>query len=150
MDPAKEGNHINVALKLLYNCNLLGKLWPVTLDNASDIWSTTIKLTDTLNIRWNVTDLITGIHTCCKSHVVNFTVSDYLNDVHEYAMQIRSLLQAMHASVKRRDIHKASQRQLGLTVPLPSLEVRKRWSSTFQIGNPYKVRTIESSTTPKS
>lgn len=44
---------------------------------------------------------------------------------------IRSLLSSIRCSVKRRDLYESTQKQLEITVTMPSLDVETRWSSTF-------------------
>lgn len=60
------------------------------------------------------------------------------------------MIQAIRSSVKRRDIYESSQKNLGITVGLPSLDVPTRWSSTFNmVLNAYKARAVLNSMTTK-
>lgn len=64
---------------------------------------------------------------------------------------IRALLSAIRCSVKRRDLYEITEKQLGLTVSLPSLDVETRWSSTFtMICSAHKAHPIFNSITARN
>lgn len=135
---------------LLSSWHLLSKVKAITTDNASDMCSAMSKLTDMMNIRNNSARCVQDIHVRCIAHVVNIAVKDCLAEVHDHISQIRALLSAIRSSVKRRDIFETTQRQLGLTVGMPSLDVPTRWSSTFtMIRGAYRARSVLNSITTK-
>lgn len=66
-----------------------------------------------------------------------------LKNVHENIGAMSGLPQAIRSSDKRRDRYEETQRQLGVTVTLPSLHVPTRWSSAFEmIRNSYMSRSV--------
>lgn len=140
----------NVLFELLSYWNIIGSVKAITTDNASDMCTAMAKLIDKMNIKNNTNRRVCDMHVRCIAHVVNLAVKDCLNDVHQEINSVRSLLSAIRCSVKRRDAYEHAERQLGLTVSLPSLDVPTRWSSTFNmIKNAYKARSILNTITSK-
>lgn len=143
---------------LMTHWNLLGKVRAKTTNNASDMRSAMAKLTDMLNVR-NDTSPVENLNLCVPrtiiAHVVNLSVKYCLSEEHVQVYQIRSLLSAMRSSLKKTDIYESTQRQLGLSMSLPSLDVPLRFSATFSlIRNAcklyiYKARPILNSLTNK-
>lgn len=75
------------------------------------------------NITNNKSRTVSDLHLRCIAHVVDLAVKDCLTDINAQINQIRSLLSVMRCSINRSDMYEDTQRQLGLTVALPSMDV---------------------------
>lgn len=136
--------------ELLFNWNLIEKVWIVTADNASKLCFPITKLTQIFKIINSTTRLLTNIHVRFIAHVINHNVLEYLKDKHECENPIGVLLQVVKASVQRRGIFVATQKHLGLLISLPSLHVLIWWSSTSEmICSSFKARAILNSIATK-
>lgn len=73
------------------------------------------KLCTMLKIRSNSPRVVTDLHVRCIAHVVSLESGDCLKEVPGID-KTRSLLAAMHSSVKRSDIFESTLRQIRVTV----------------------------------
>lgn len=105
----------------------------VTMDNAADMLQAMTRLKTMINAENPTNKSVYDICVCSIAHIVNMAVKERLTDVHTNIHQIRKLISAVRSSVKRRDLYEKTKIQMGLTIPLPCLAVRTRWSSTYKM-----------------
>lgn len=78
---------------------------------------------------------VVEIYVWCIAHVFTLSFKDFLGDVHKHFNRIRCLLSAMPSSAKRLDLCETTQRHLIITVALPSLNTKTRWSSSSKVND---------------
>lgn len=107
----------------------------MTADNASDVWTGMELLMGMFNTNNNTSRAVKDVHILCIAYVVDLAVEDSLNLIHRNVSAIRALLPEIRCLVERRDLYALTQKQSELSMPLPSLDVETRWSSTSNMIN---------------
>lgn len=69
----------------------------------------------------------------CFGHATNLAVKAAMSTVHIKATKIRSLLNSMLLSVKRKDLFESLSLKTDVNKVLPNLDYQKRWLSKFTI-----------------
>lgn len=116
---------------VLESWNLCKKVREITSDNVSDVCNGISKLLGRLLTEAHTTSNLEDFHLLCFANVVSLGVEECLGLIGEETLTIRSLINSIRASVKRRDIFASVKIELGDNANLPVLDVETKGSSTF-------------------
>ena len=123
--------------------NLNRRISSVTTDNAADMVKGIELLRKDLDKETPGMYASTSFHTRCVAHVINLAVKECMSDIHSKIDKVRKLLNAIRASIKRRDVFDSVKLEFNMDVGLPELDVETRWSSTFgMLKSAYKARRL--------
>lgn len=79
---------------------------------------------------YNSTDMF---HVRCIAHVLNLVVKECMRLVDGPVQKIRSVLNSLRESVKRKGLFYVVEQELNQSIELQGVECETRWSSTFDM-----------------
>lgn len=120
------------------------KVQSITTDNGADIIKGVEKLEAKVSTLFPAIEIIeNSFHIRCVAHVINLGVKDSMKLIRKEISSIRTVINSITSSTKRRDTFIALCKELNQSVEIPSLDVETRWSSTFHmIRKAYKAKIV--------
>ena len=106
----------------------------ITTDNAADVCKGVSLLFEQLKEEHpDIYKDISSFHVRCVSHVIDLGIKEFMELSNEFIEKVRSSINSIRASIKRRDIFDSVKDGMKVKCEIPSLDCQTRWSSTFEI-----------------
>lgn len=116
----------------------------ITSDNASDMRSGIYRLCRDLH-RWypGLYNTVEDFYVRFIAHVLNLGVNECMEVVNDKIAKVRSVLNSIRPSAKRRELYDDDRIELGGKVQMRRLDCETRWTSTFTMARKaYESRSV--------